>query len=286
MEFGTVIRMDRWLTRAARLIGTAIGAFLGIVAVQLVRLRRMEFLPSHPGFDIDHVVPPARGRADAEPLRLVVLGDSTAAGVGVDRPEHALPHQVAQRVADTEGRPVHVLGYGVAGARAADLVPRQLPRALEPRPQEHEPFIAGADVVVVVIGANDATHRTRPAAFRAALRETFEAVRASAPEARIVHAGVPAFRGALRTLEPLMLITDHYARLLRPVSRSESERAGVAYADLARDVPPRIRGRTDILAADRFHLSEAGYGAWADVIVDALYSGPPRTEIESAPAGA
>jgi len=279
--------MDRWLTRAARLVGTAIGALMGVVAVQLVRLRRMEFLPPHPGFDIDHVVPPTRDPADAEPLRLAVLGDSTTAGVGVDRPEHALPHQVAQRIADAERRPVHVVGFGVAGARAAHLVPEQLPRALEPRrPDEREPFLAGADVVVVVIGANDATHRTRPAAFRAALRSTFEAIRAVAPGARIVHAGVPAFRGALRTLEPLMLITDHYARLLRPVSRSESERAGVAYADLARDVPPRIRGRTDILSADRFHLSQAGYGAWADVIVDALYAGSSSAELENAPAGA
>ncbi len=256
--------MDRWLSRAARVVGAAIGAFVGVVAVQLVRLRRMEFLPGDPGFQIDHVVDPAHPRAGASRLTVVVLGDSTTAGVGVDRPAASLPHQVAQRLADAEGRPVHVIGFGFAGARAADLVPRQVPQAAE--------ILPTADVVVVVIGANDATHRTRPAAFRAALRETFAAIRAAGPEARIVHAGVPRFRGALRTLEPLMFLTDHYARLLRPVSREEADAAGVAYADLARDVPPRIRGRTDILAADSFHLSEAGYGAWADVIVDALYA--------------
>jgi lysophospholipase L1-like esterase len=270
--------VDRWLTHAVRVVGTATGAFLGIVAVQLVRLRRMEFLPPHPGFDIDHLVQPASGRANGEPLRLVVLGDSTTAGVGVDRPEHALPYQVAQRIADAEGRPVHVTGFGVAGARAAHLVPEQLPRAAGVLPQ--------ADVVVVVIGANDATHRTRPAAFRAGLRETFEALRDAAPRARIVHAGVPRFRGALRTLEPLMFITDHYARLLRPISESEADRAGVVYADLARDVPPRIRGRTDVLAADRFHLSEGGYGAWADVIVDTLYAEEPAGAAEEVVAGA
>jgi lysophospholipase L1-like esterase len=260
--------MDRWLSRAARVIGAAIGAFVGVVAVQLVRLRRMEFLPADPGFRIDHDVAPAHARAEASPLTVVVLGDSTTAGVGVDRPEASLPHQVARRLADAEGRPVHVIGYGFAGARAAHLVPQQVPQAARTLPT--------ADVVVVVIGANDATHRTRPAAFRAALRETFSAIRAAAPEARIVHAGVPRFRGALRTLEPLMFLTDHYSRLLRPVSREEADAAGVAYADLARDVPPRIRGRTDILAADSFHLSEAGYGAWADVIVDALYADAPH----------
>lgn len=249
----------------ARVVGAAIGAFVGVVAVQLVRLRGMEFLPSDPGFRIDHVVDLANPRAGATPISVVVLGDSTTAGVGVDRPEGSLPYQVAQRLADAEGRPVHVVGFGFAGARAADVLLHQVPRAAERLPS--------ADVVVVVIGANDATHRTRPAAFRAALRETFAAIRAAAPTAKIVHAGVPRFRGALRTLEPLMFLTDHYARLLRPVSAEEADAAGVAYADLANDVPPRIRGRTDILAADSFHLSEAGYGAWADVIVDALYAG-------------
>ncbi len=266
--------MDRWLTRSARVVGTATGALLGLVAIQLLRLRRMEFLPPHPGFEIDHVVDPTGGPVHGDSLRLVVLGDSTTVGVGVDRPEHALPHLIAQRIADAERRAVHVVNYGWSGSRAADLVPKQLPRALEPlRPADADPFIAGADVVAVVIGANDATHRTRPARFRADLRATFDAVRAAAPRARIVHAGIPAFRGALRTLEPLMFITDHYARLLRPISAQESARAGVAYADLARDVPPRIRGRRDVLASDRFHLSAVGYGAWADVIVEALRGG-------------
>ena len=265
--------MDRWLTTLARVIGTAFGAFFGVVAIQLVRLRRMQFLPLHPGFEIDHVVAPASGRAEGDRLRLVVLGDSTAAGVGVDRPEHALPHLIAQRIADAERREVHVVNYGWAGARVCHLVPEQLPRALRPlRPEDQEGFLSGADLVAVVIGANDATHRTRPARFRADLRATLETVRAAAPRARVVHAGIPTFRGALRTLEPLMFITDHYARLLRPISREESERAGVAYADLARDVPPRLRGRTDVLASDQFHLSAVGYAAWADVVVEALHA--------------
>jgi lysophospholipase L1-like esterase len=267
--------MDGWLTRVARVVGTAAGAALGVVAIQLLRLRRMRFLPPHPGFEIDHVVGPTSGQSDGDTLRLVVLGDSTTAGVGVDRPEDALPHLIAQGLADAEGREVHVVNYGWAGARAANLVPDQLPRALEPiRPDDALPFIANADVVVIVIGANDATHRTRPGRFRADLRATFAAVRAAAPRARIVHAGVPAFRGALRTLEPLMLITDSYARLLRPISRQESERGHVAYADLARDVPPRIRGRRDALSSDQFHPSAVGYGAWADVIVEALHGAP------------
>jgi lysophospholipase L1-like esterase len=269
--------MDRWLVRFARVLGTTIGAFAGVVAVQFMRLRRMEFLPGHPGFYVNHVVTPAAAAADAPRLRMAVLGDSTTAGVGVERAEDALPYLVARRVAEAERREVHVVSYGWAGARAADLPTKQLPRAIEPlRATETESFLAGADVVVIVIGSNDATHTTPPGRFRASLRAVLDGIGKVAPSARVVLAGIPAFRGALRGIEPLIFLADQYARLLRPISRAEAARAGAAYADLARDVPPLIRDRTDVLSSDQFHPSVVGYSAWADVIADAVISGRPE----------
>lgn len=257
--------MIRWL---ARLIGAGIGAFGGLVALQLMRLRRMEFLPGHPGFFVNHVVGTATPSLPA--LRMVVLGDSTTAGVGVERVEDSLPHLVADRIARSERRAVHVVSYGWSGARAADLVGDQLPRALRPlRASSSEPFLPGADVVIIVIGANDATHNTSPTRYRAALRAALEQVRAAAPAASVVLAGIPTFRGALRSVEPLMLIADVYARLLRPISRGEASRVGAAFADLAREVPRRRRPGVDLLARDRFHPSRAGYEIWADVIAEA-----------------
>jgi lysophospholipase L1-like esterase len=282
--------MDRWLSRIARVLGTAIGAFAGVAAVQFMRLRRMEFLPGHPGFYVNHVVIPsgAERSAGRRRLRLAVLGDSTTAGVGVERAEDALPYLIARRLAESEQDAVHVVSYGWAGARAADVARLQLPRAIEPlRSTESESFLAGADVVAIVIGSNDATHKTPPGRFRDSLRITLDGIRAVAPSARIVLAGIPAFRGALRGIEPLIFLADQYARLLRPISRAEAERAGAAYADLARDVPPLIRGRTDVLSRDQFHPSVVGYSAWADVIVEALLGRERQTTgARLEPAGA
>ena len=260
--------MDRLLVALARLIGAVIGAFAGVVAVQLMRMRRMEFLPGWPGFAINHIIMPTTGEP-TEPTRLniVVLGDSTTAGVGVDRPEHALPYLVARRIADARVRSVRVVSYGWAGARVADLPRQQVPRAAAPiRPNDRGPFLPDADLVIVVVGANDATHRTPPGRFRADLRATLEGVRAHAPRARIVLAGIPPFRGALRALEPLIFLADQYARLLRPIGRAEAARAGAAFADLQGGVPRLLEGRADFLSTDRFHPSAVGYDAWAEVI--------------------
>jgi lysophospholipase L1-like esterase len=284
--------MDRRLIRVARVLGAFIGTFAGIVAVQFMRLRRMEFLPMHPGFYVNHVVAPSDGSPEGSRLRLVVLGDSTTAGVGVGRAEDALPYRLAQHIADRERRPVHVVSYGWAGARIADLPATQLPRALEPlREGETAPFLPGADIVALVIGSNDATHHTKPGRYRADLRRALETVRESAPHARVVLAGIPAFRGALRAIEPLISLADMYARILRPISRAEAARAGVAYADLARHVPPRIDRTTEFLSSDQFHPSAVGYAIWADVIFEALLEGPevqttPPTSAPMEPASA
>jgi lysophospholipase L1-like esterase len=268
--------MDRLLIAMARLVGAAAGAFAGLVAVQLMRMRRMEFLPGWPGFAINHIIMPSTGEpTNPTRLNIVVLGDSTTAGVGVSRAEDTLPYLLARRVADAETRSVRVVSYGWAGARVADLPRQQVPRASAPiRPNDRGPFLPNADIVAVVIGSNDATHRTPPNRYRADLRATLEGIRRHAPDARIVLAGIPAFRGALPALEPLIFLADQFGRLLRPISRAEAERIGAAYADLHSEVPSLIAGRRDVLSSDRFHPSAVGYDAWAEVIFQALQAGP------------
>jgi lysophospholipase L1-like esterase len=268
--------MERWLIGLVRLVAASLGALVGLVAYQMIRLRRLDFLPGHPGFYVNRVADPATRDLGGRPLRLIVFGDSTTAGVGVNRPEDALPSLIAQRVADARHRRVHVTSYGWAGARVSDLVRDQVPRSLGPlRKGETKPVLPGADIVAVVIGANDATHRTPPRAFRTDLAWVLATIRSAAPAADVVLAGIPRFRGALPQVGVLVWLADQYARVLRGIGRAEAERAGARYADLARDVPPRVANIDEILSVDRFHPSAAGYRLWADVIAEALEQPPP-----------
>ena len=270
-----VSRLIGVLTRVV-LLGLA--ALAGVIVVQVLRLRRTEFLPLHPGFYISHWVrPQGPGPVPgASPLRLLTFGDSTTAGVGVERPEDALPMLLAQRLANDERRTVRVLNFGWSGARVADLVRDQVTRSTQSLREGEAPWLPTADVVAVVIGANDATHRTSPRRFRADMRWVLDRIRHSAPDARVVLAGVPRFRGALPQLEPLISLIDAYAMLLRRIQRQEAERAGVAFAALADEVPPLVVAAgasvDDVLASDRFHPSPLGYRLWADVIEAALAS--------------
>lgn len=267
----------RAVAHAARSLTAAVGlvASLGaaVVGVQVLRLRRMRFLPGHPGFWINHVVQPSPARrphpGTPRALRMVFYGDSTTRGVGVSRAEESLPLLLAQRIADERRRPVHVVTYGWSGARAADLLRDQIPRSMQPlRASESLPFLPGADIVVIVIGANDVTHSTPLAAFRASLRGALEEIERLAPGAEIVLTGVPRLRGALRHLEPLVVLADSWGRLLARIGWQEANLAGIRYADLARRLRPMAAD--EALSSDRFHPSATGYGAWAEVIAEAL----------------
>ncbi|MEO8510793.1 MAG: GDSL-type esterase/lipase family protein [Chloroflexota bacterium] len=267
------------LTRLGRVAGLGLalasGAGAALVAWRLRRLRGMALLPGHPGFYIYQLIaPPGRGLADNEvPLELVVFGDSTAAGVGVDRAEDSMPVQLAERIAADRDRGVRVLSYGWAGARAVDVVSDQLLRArhpLRPHLPDSRPPLPDADIVAVSIGANDVIRATSPRAFRLAMRRLLAAIHESAPRAEIVVIGIPRFRGALPGHEPLIMLGDLLGGLLRRVQRAETAAAGAIYVDLAHELRGRLDPRTASLASDAFHPGPAIYRAWAEVSAEVL----------------
>lgn len=194
---------------------------------------------------------------DAAPLRLVVLGDSTAAGVGSPTVDGALPVLIAERVAPALGRPVSVVGHGVSGARTDDTRSEQVPMLTG----------APADVVVIVVGANDVTHVTPPWVLRRQTAELLAEVRDAAAGTPVILAGIPLFTGTPRLPVPLRWVVGAYARPLRDAQRDVADQtAGVRFVDIARDASPRFRGVPDAMSADGYHPSPTGYAFWADAI--------------------
>ena len=186
---------------------------------------------------------------EGEPVRLVAMGDSTAAGVGVARVEESLPYLVASRLPTRAG----VTNLAVSGATLRDVVREQLPRF----PKEP------VDIVLLSISANDATHGTDPAPFEKDLEALLTALRERNVE-RVVLTTTPNFR----TTPALPLLANRLferraATLTVIIERVAARYRNVSIADLNREGSLAADG----YAADGFHPNAAGYRKWADVLL-------------------
>ena len=189
-----------------------------------------------------------------DPIRLLVLGDSTAAGVGVDSQDEALPGHLARAIRRHTKRGVSWRAVGENGATTRDIVTDYLVEAVS------EP----ADLVFLSIGANDAIQARTTLAFRRDLRRILSGLSAAMPEALIVMSSLPVFGLFTVFPEPLRTTLFRHSRNLervaRPIIASDPR-----WMMLRNDPPPYGR---DFFSTDGFHPSSAGYRDWADWAVD------------------
>src|SRR5580765_7884260 len=90
------------------------------------------------------------GSGQGAPVELLVLGDSSAAGMGCENRYQTVGATVASGVSALTGRPVRLTNTAVVGAESSGLE-LQLANALDQVPRPH--------VAIIMIGANDVTHR-------------------------------------------------------------------------------------------------------------------------------
>jgi len=266
MSDTTPIRPERRLAAVAAYAGgalTAAGALSIGVLLGQVLIARMTI----PGAE----APPPRssglygtGYADAAagvavPLRLAVLGDSTAAGYGVQTRAETPGALLATWIADAAKRPVRLTCPAVVGSVSAWLS-AQVETALE----------AGVDLAIVFIGANDVTTR---ASESAAVRHLFEAVHTLREAgAEVVVATCPDL-GTIRPIQPpLRWLARRWSRQLAAAQTVAVIRAGGRVVSLGDLLGPRFAAAPDhMFGADRFHPSAEGYReAAAAVLPSAL----------------
>ena len=247
-------------TRLA-LMGVAVVpvAAAAVLAVEVQLARMGPRLPDTAPFDHDR-----RVGGPGPALRMVWLGDSTAAGVGASRVERAIPLRVAAAL----DRPVEVVSEAVSGARVADVVADQVDGLDRDRP----------DVVLVSVGANDVIHLTSRADFR----RVYERMVSTVPNGvLLVLLGVPDMGAPTRYAQPLRSIAGSRGRQLDAVVRDIARDVGATYVDIAGETGPTMRsdpGR--YFSVDRFHPSDEGYQLWADAVVAELERAIQRRDRE------
>jgi lysophospholipase L1-like esterase len=190
-----------------------------------------------------------------EPLRrLLVIGESTAAGVGARSHARALPGFLAAELTGRLGGTVNWRARGKGGATARAVLAELVPAGTEP-----------FDVTVLTVGFNDLFGRRALRAWAADLRSLIEAL-GGGHDRRVVVSGMPPVQLAPGIPQPLRFVLGRRARTMDRVTRQVAAACRASY--VAIDVPSAGSGR--LFASDGFHPSETGYREWARLLAGAV----------------
>ncbi len=185
-------------------------------------------------------------------LRFRVLGDSLAAGVGCTRAEQSIGHLLAGALR-AAGHRVELSVHAVPGARSADLAP-----------QVRAAVAAGADLALIVIGANDLTRLTPPAVGAQLLRAAVAALTGAG--ARVIVVTAPDM-GVLAHVPPAFRdVVSQASRLYATAQANAATAAGGTVAHVGPEVFSRFASDDRMFSADRFHPSAAGYAVIANAL--------------------
>lgn len=173
--------------------------------------------------------------------RILVVGDSTAVGVGAAKPADSVPGRLAALLdASAEN-------YAVSGARMGEVV-QQFTKAKE----QHY------DLVLIQAGGNDIIKFTPLSQVAEHTQEVME--RANAYSERVVLLTAGDVGGVPLWPRPLGWIYTWRTTQVRDSIQSIVESAGSVYLDLYEEQEP-FTDRS-FYAADLLHLSSKGYGVW------------------------
>jgi acyl-CoA thioesterase-1 len=177
----------------------------------------------------------------------VVLGDSTAQGLGAPSPEYGYVGQALGALRRRTGLPWQVLNLSASGSLIRDVLHHQLPR-----------LPASADLVTCGIGINDILY-TGPGKLFGDLRALLAAV----PDRTVMlDLPVPAgYAGLLgRASRPYLTRIN---RTLHEVAVSR----GLPVAEVSAHFLPPWTGK---FASDCFHPSQDGYRDWTQALLAVL----------------
>ncbi|MGA6165788.1 SGNH/GDSL hydrolase family protein [Amycolatopsis magusensis] len=187
-----------------------------------------------------------------DPLRLLVLGESTVDGVGARDHDEALTGRLAVALAAKTGRGVAWRVAGRTGANARVVHDELLPGAVA------EP----ADLVVIALGVNDTIELHSPARYRRDLLRLVCAVRRALGPVPVVLTGVPHLGRFPALPRPLRDVLG-----LRSVALDAAAASLAALPGVRHVVMPVDRMTASAFASDGFHPGPEGYRIWADYVV-------------------
>ncbi|MQA84713.1 MAG: SGNH/GDSL hydrolase family protein [Streptosporangiales bacterium] len=198
------------------------------------------------------------GSGKGDPVSLVMIGDSSAAGIGVYESQDSPAALLADGLSAVAERPVRLINVAKSGAQAKDL-DGQVEQALEADP----------DLAVIMIGANDVTHRVKPSV---AVRHLERAVRRLRETGCEVIVGTCPDLGTVEPIaQPLRWLTRRWCRQLAAAQTIAAVEAGGRTVSLGDLLGPEFAANPkEMFGPDRFHPSARGYAAAAAAVLPSM----------------
>jgi lysophospholipase L1-like esterase len=243
--------------RAVRVTGytaaVALASLIGVIGVEVLAARLRRYASPAIGPGIRATV----GDPESPTVRLMMLGDALAAGVGVRTVEDSVGGHLAELLAG-DGHRIELDSVAVSGTRSANLDTQVSRSLLGERP----------DVAVILVGLNDAIWLVDPVEAGYHLGDAV---------ARLTDAGVEVVvgtcpdLGAARALgPPLRQIVAWLGRRICYAQGPAVTQAGGVPVDLALRTSAVFRADPNTICVDGFHPSADGYRIWAHALYPAV----------------
>lgn len=200
------------------------------------------------------VLPDAAGetsgkyRTGADPVKLFVIGESTAAGLGARTHEFALAGQFATALGKQMNSPVEWRVVGKNGVTARRTIDELLPEM---------PF-ESFDYILVGLGGNDVMKLSSPVKWRRDMTELLNTLRDRQPKAVIFVSNCPMIILSPIMPQPVKSILWQLSRMHDANIREFTERM-----DRVLYYPQPVDVEVEGFFADGIHPSEKGYADWS-----------------------
>jgi lysophospholipase L1-like esterase len=261
--------------RTARRIATAAlygGGGLGLAGAGFYGLLRLEARQARLAIGTIPEGPPTAdgryGHYAGGPISIAILGDSSAAGIGVDVSDETPGALLAAGLAEMAERPVMLTVVAKSGAQSSDLA-EQVAAVRDTRP----------DLALIIIGGNDVTHQMNPAV---SVRLLDEAVRALRDAGTAVVVGTCPDLGTVEPIpRPLRWLARRASRRLAAAQTVAVVEAGGRTVSLGSILGPEFAAAPGhMFGTDRFHPSAAGYAAAAAAVLPSVGSALGLWQVE------
>ncbi len=185
-------------------------------------------------------------------IKVLILGDSAAAGVGVDFQDQALSGQLVERLASSYTVNWRLEAH--TGDRTLDVISRL-------SSMDEEQF----DIVITSIGVNDVTSSVLPSEWQSQQSEMIQLLRKKFSAHKVLMTVVPPMNAFPALPQPLRWCLGHRAHELN-IKMSQL----VAQYDFCQLIEPGFELDGQLMARDGFHPGPELYKQWADTLADQI----------------